>query len=85
MLHMTKYFYRISALLLAAAVLCLAFGGRGFLRFLADTDAYKVMSVREFAVAVLLPHILLLAGICFAVFGGLMLVKGVLFGREHGR
>jgi len=84
MLQLTKYFYRISALLTAVGVLCLAVGGRGVMRFLDDISVYRGMTVKQFAVAILLPHMLLLLGLGALAFGVLMLVKGLLFHREHG-
>ena len=83
MLTLTKYFYRVSALLLALGALFMVIGGRGILRFLDDTSAYRTMTVGQFAIHILLPHTLLLAGLGAAAFGVLMLVKGILFSREH--
>ena len=83
MLQIAKYFYRSSVLLIAGGVLCLVLGLRGVMRFVEDIGIWDTMTVRQFAVSVLLPHVLLLAGLCCLVFGIVMLVRGILFNREH--
>ena len=55
MLKLTKYFYRISALLVVVGALCLTIGGRGVMRFLDDITVYRDMTVKQFAVSILLP------------------------------
>lgn len=83
MLPLTKYFYRISAALLVAGGVLLVVGGRGVMRFLDDISVYREMTVKQFAVSILLPHVSLLLGLGAVAFGILMLVKGILFHREH--
>ena len=78
-----KYFYRASAGLLTAGVLFGTAGVKGVMKFLDNTGSYRTMTTGQYALRVLVPHIFLLTGIAFVVFGILMLVKGVLFNREH--
>ncbi|MCK5850551.1 MAG: hypothetical protein KAH23_06510 [Kiritimatiellae bacterium] len=80
---MTKYFYKVSVVLLFLGVVCSGFGVRGIMIFLDDINVYRGMSVRVYVLSILLPHISLLAGIAFLGFGFLMLIRGVLFNREH--
>jgi len=83
MTELGKYFYKVSAALLATGGVCGGVGIKGVIRFLNDIGVYRTMSVKQYALNILFPHILLLAGVAFIAFGILMLVKGIRFNRDH--
>lgn len=84
MLKLTQYMLSVGGALLVSGAACGYFGARGIVHFVANAEQYD-LTFRVLIRIVVVPHVLLLAGIGFVIYGCIMVVKGIAFEIQTNR
>ena len=85
MMPLIKRYRRLGAITLLLGAAAAAWGIAAIVRFLRDPLLDHRVSLDEFAKGLAVPHFFALVGLGVAAFGLLLLIKSVLFVRQHRR